>query len=132
MAAKKARRTTHRSRSGKKLYAKRTASGRFKDIQTHKRSSRADQKRRSRSEKIKRSAKKVAKKAARGARKTVRRAAPRRVAPKVKRTTTRPIEAVAPVAVVPTASDAVPGAADTVETSSHPVQSTVDSAANKF
>ncbi len=36
-------RTTHRSTAGKKLLAKRTPTGRFKDVQTHKRSSRADQ-----------------------------------------------------------------------------------------
>lgn len=35
-------RTTHRSTAGTKLYAKRTK-GQFTDIQTHKRSSRADQ-----------------------------------------------------------------------------------------
>lgn len=35
-------RTTHRSTAGTKLYAKRK-SGKFTDIQTHKRSSRADQ-----------------------------------------------------------------------------------------
>ncbi|MFI4943233.1 MAG: hypothetical protein ACHP85_08220 [Burkholderiales bacterium] len=38
----KARRTTHRSSKGKKLYAVRDASGRFKDIQTYERSHRAD------------------------------------------------------------------------------------------
>lgn len=38
----KARRTTHRSRSGKKLYAVRDKSGKFKDIQTYERSHRAD------------------------------------------------------------------------------------------
>jgi threonine dehydratase len=38
----KARRTTHRSRTGKKLYAKRDARGRFKDIQTYERAHRAD------------------------------------------------------------------------------------------
>jgi len=38
----KARRTTHRSRKGKKLYAVRDASGRFKDIQTYERAHRAD------------------------------------------------------------------------------------------
>ena len=38
----KARRTTHRSRSGKKLYAVRGADGRFKDIQTYERAHRAD------------------------------------------------------------------------------------------
>jgi hypothetical protein len=41
-ARKKARRTTHRSVSGKKLYAVRDAKGRFKDIQTHERAHRAD------------------------------------------------------------------------------------------
>ena len=51
--AKKARRTTHRSRKGKKLYAKRTKSGRFKDIQSYKRAHGADIKRRSRAEKKK-------------------------------------------------------------------------------
>jgi hypothetical protein len=38
----KARRTTHRSKTGKKLYAVRDASGRFKDIQTYERAHRAD------------------------------------------------------------------------------------------
>ena len=38
----KARRTTHRSSKGTKLYAVRDASGRFKDIQTYERSHRAD------------------------------------------------------------------------------------------
>jgi uncharacterized protein YjhX (UPF0386 family) len=33
----KARRTTHRSSKGKKLYAVRDAKGRFKDIQTYER-----------------------------------------------------------------------------------------------
>jgi hypothetical protein len=37
-----AKRTTHRSSSGKKLYAVRDASGRFKDIQTYERAHRAD------------------------------------------------------------------------------------------
>jgi hypothetical protein len=41
-ARKKARRTTHRSSAGKKLYAKRDAKGRFKDIQTYERAHRAD------------------------------------------------------------------------------------------
>jgi len=40
-----ARRTTHRSRSGKKLYAVRDASGRFKDIQTYERAHGQDLKR---------------------------------------------------------------------------------------
>jgi len=38
----KARRTTHRSSKGKKLYAVRDAHGRFKDIQTYERAHRAD------------------------------------------------------------------------------------------
>ena len=38
----KARRTTHRSKTGKKLYAVRDANGRFKDIQTYERAHRAD------------------------------------------------------------------------------------------
>jgi hypothetical protein len=38
----RARRTTHRSKSGKKLYAVRDARGRFKDIQTYERAHRAD------------------------------------------------------------------------------------------
>ncbi len=38
----KARRTTHRSRSGKKLYAVRDSKGRFKDIQTYERAMRGD------------------------------------------------------------------------------------------
>lgn len=44
------KRTTHRSTAGKKLYAKRTKSGKFTDIQTHKRSSAADQRKRSKAE----------------------------------------------------------------------------------
>jgi hypothetical protein len=47
------KRTTHRSSSGKKLYAVRDAKGRFKDIQTYERASRADQKRKSKAEKRK-------------------------------------------------------------------------------
>ena len=38
----KARRTTHRSKTGKKLYVVRDANGRFKDIQTYERAHRAD------------------------------------------------------------------------------------------
>ena len=37
-----AKRTTHRSSSGKKLYAVRDSKGRFKDIQTYERAHRAD------------------------------------------------------------------------------------------
>ncbi len=48
--AGKARRTTHRSAKGKKLYAVRDAKGRFKDIQTYERAHRSDIKRKSRKE----------------------------------------------------------------------------------
>lgn len=44
------KRTTHRSASGKKLYAVRDAKGRFKDIQTYERAHRADLRRRTRRE----------------------------------------------------------------------------------
>ena len=52
--AGKARRTTHRSSAGKKLYAVRDAKGRFKDIQTYERAHRADLARKSKAEKKKR------------------------------------------------------------------------------
>jgi hypothetical protein len=45
-----AKRTTHRSSSGKKLYAVRDKSGKFKDIQTYKRAQGADIKRKSKAE----------------------------------------------------------------------------------
>jgi len=45
--AKKARRTTHRSVSGTKLYAVRDSKGRFTDIQTYKRAHGQDIKRKS-------------------------------------------------------------------------------------
>ena len=51
MAAKKASRTTHRSSTGKKLYAKRDAGGKFKDIQTYARAHAADLRHKSKSEK---------------------------------------------------------------------------------
>lgn len=47
----KARRTTHRSTAGKKLYAVRDAKGRFKDIQTYERAHRADLRRKAKDEK---------------------------------------------------------------------------------
>jgi hypothetical protein len=47
----KARRTTHRSSAGKKLYAVRDRKGQFKDIQTFERAHRADVKRKSKKEK---------------------------------------------------------------------------------
>jgi len=49
-AAKKARRTTHRSSKGTKLYAVRDKSGKFKDIQTYKRAHAADLRRKSKDE----------------------------------------------------------------------------------
>jgi len=50
---KKARRTTHRSSKGTKLYAKRDSKGRFKDIQTYKRAHSADLRHKSKAEKKK-------------------------------------------------------------------------------
>ena len=50
----KARRTTHRSRKGKKLYAVRDRQGRFKDIQTFERAHGADVRKKSRAETAKR------------------------------------------------------------------------------
>jgi hypothetical protein len=46
-----ARRTTHRSKGGKKLYAVRGKSGEFKDIQTYKRAHSADLRKKSAAEK---------------------------------------------------------------------------------
>ena len=60
----KARRTTHRSRSGKKLYAVRDRRGRFKDIQTYERAHGADVKRTSRAEAAGRSRRRRARKKA--------------------------------------------------------------------
>jgi hypothetical protein len=54
-----ARRTTHRSSSGKKLYAVRDAQGRFQDIQTYERAHGADVRKRSRSEAAKKRRKKA-------------------------------------------------------------------------
>jgi uncharacterized protein YjhX (UPF0386 family) len=46
-----AKRTTHRSAKGTKLYAVRDKEGRFKDIQTYKRAHAADVRRKSKKEK---------------------------------------------------------------------------------
>jgi uncharacterized protein YjhX (UPF0386 family) len=46
----KAKRTTHRSSKGTKLYAVRDSNGRFKDIQTYKRAHSADLRQKSKSE----------------------------------------------------------------------------------
>jgi hypothetical protein len=48
-----AKRTTHRSVTGKKLYAVRDSKGRFKDIQTYERAQRQDIKRKSKAEQTK-------------------------------------------------------------------------------
>ena len=45
-----AKRTTHRSAKGTKLYAKRDKKGKFKDVQTYKRAHSADIKRKSKAE----------------------------------------------------------------------------------
>ena len=54
-----AKRTTHRSVAGKKLYAVRDKSGKFKDIQTYERAHRADLAKKSKAEKAKRSRKRA-------------------------------------------------------------------------
>ena len=48
----KARRTTHRSSTGTKLYAVRDSSGKFKDIQTYKRAHGADVRKSSGAERV--------------------------------------------------------------------------------
>jgi hypothetical protein len=59
-----AKRTTHRSVAGKKLYAVRDSKGRFKDIQTYERAHRADLAKASKTEKTarKKAGRKTAKK----------------------------------------------------------------------
>ena len=47
------KRTTHRSSSGKKLYAVRDSEGKFKDIQTYKKAHGQDIKRKSKAEQAK-------------------------------------------------------------------------------
>jgi hypothetical protein len=47
------KRTTHRSKSGKKVYAKRGKQGKFKDIQSYKRAHGQDVKRKAKSERAK-------------------------------------------------------------------------------
>jgi hypothetical protein len=56
----KAKRTTHRSSKGKKLYAVRDAGGKFKDIQTYERAHRADLAKTAKAETGKRKGKKKA------------------------------------------------------------------------
>ena len=48
----KKRRTTHRSAAGKKLYAVRDSSGKFKDIQTYERAHRQDLKKKTSGERV--------------------------------------------------------------------------------
>jgi hypothetical protein len=60
----RARRTTHRSTAGKKLYAVRDASGRFEDIQTYERAHGGDLRRKSTAEAARGAKKKAAKKTA--------------------------------------------------------------------
>ena len=77
-AKKKARRTTHRSSKGTKLYAVRDSEGRFKDIQTYKRAHAADLRRRAKDEEASQPAaqvKKAAKQVSRKAKATVAKAA---------------------------------------------------------
>jgi hypothetical protein len=75
----KARRTTHRSSAGKKLYAVRDKSGKFKDIQTYERAMRADLTKTSKAEKTTAAKKAAAKKAAKPrVRKTAKKAAKKR------------------------------------------------------
>ena len=75
----KARRTTHRSSAGKKLYAVRDKTGKFKDIQTYERAHRADLARKSKAE-IEADKKKAAKKKA--TKKTAKKATKKKVAKK--------------------------------------------------
>jgi hypothetical protein len=70
----KARRTTHRSTAGKKLYAVRDAGGKFKDIQTYERAHRADLAARSGAEVAKAAKKKTGAKKKAARRKTAKKA----------------------------------------------------------
>ena len=86
-AKKKSRRTVMYSTGGKKLYAVRDASGKFKDIQQYSRAHAMDIKRGSSAEEkavAKKAAKKVAKKAAKkgGAKKAARKSTVKKVAKK--------------------------------------------------
>jgi hypothetical protein len=74
----KARRTTHRSTAGKKLYAVRDASGRFKDIQTYERAHRADLAHTSKAEAAAATGKKKAAKKKAAKKKTVKKTAKKR------------------------------------------------------
>jgi hypothetical protein len=58
-------RTTHRSKSGKKLYARRSKKGRFTDIQSYASAHGSDVQRRSAAERARKTTRKAAKKKAR-------------------------------------------------------------------
>ena len=77
----KARRTTHRSSAGKKLYAVRDKTGKFKDIQTYERAHRADLARKSKAELEAAAKKKAAKKKA-AKKKTAKKATKKKAAKK--------------------------------------------------
>ena len=87
-----AKRTTHRSTAGKKLYAVRDKTGRFKDIQTYERAHRADLARKSKDE-LKADAAKGAKKTAKKAVKKVAKKVVKKVAKKaVKKTVKKSVK----------------------------------------
>lgn len=71
-------RTTHRSKSGTKLYAKRGKGGEFDDIQTYKRAHGQDVKRSSAAERAKGAAKKTSAKKSAQTKKTGRKKATRK------------------------------------------------------
>ena len=80
-----ARRTTHRSSAGKKLYAVRDAEGKFKDIQTYERAHAQDIKRGSKPEAVARAkAKSKAKKATTAKKTTAKKATARKKVAKKK------------------------------------------------
>jgi hypothetical protein len=95
MATKKSRRTVMYSKGGKKLYAVRDKSGKFKDIQQYSRAHRMDMARKSEDEvagAVKKSAKKAAKKVA--AKKTAVRKAVKKAVGNVRTTVRRAVKAV--------------------------------------
>lgn len=79
-----AKRTTHRSSAGKKLYAVRTSDGKFKDIQTYERSHRADLAKKSKAELAADAAKPASAPKRKAAKKTAKKAAARKPAARKK------------------------------------------------
>lgn len=133
-AKKKARRTTRRSSSGKKLYAKRNRKGQIKGVQAYKRASAADQRRRATAEGKKRK-KKVARKVAKKTR-SAKKAAPSKVARSVAATPqARPAPAPKatpkPTPIVPLAPIEVPVATGTVEQGNLGFEASNDATADK-